>query len=561
VGSIKDKLEIKGSNLWTKNQDLVPLLIILLIGLYFSVRICLSGFDVTDEALYILSAKFPFEQASGLGFSHVITSVFWDLSGTTFIFRLSSILFSALISVVLCLQIRDIVPKSLNFHGKKAFPVILISYLSYGSIINFSPSYNLLIAWFTPVTLLSFLGYIYSQKLGSLLINLVTTSIGLLLILNVKFPVTFSLILLIFILLIFDFERGKVRHFLRFAAVLLVFAIFLALEIVFLFKHDFNFNYFQNGFMVLQNLQKVGNGSHLIEVLLRTGKRLAYVFVFLFSILFMAQVTRRFNRSLRISLNSTLCIFLLIYFKMYYVSNANWTGQALAIHSFVLYCLWVNRKVIFANSKTATLVLSMLFLPYVMSLGTNNIYFEQTLFYLAPWGVLVSLCRVQLLPNVPLKNLFLYSGLLTYFLVTSYYMPAYGLEESYSKNSYSLDVEGFGTIHVSKHTKELFKNIAELKYSCKISTKDRFLGLQNTGGLAIPLNLIPLGNPWVNSELQVQVNLKDNHPDQGFVIASRDSALRLLQFLPAELNFPESFRYCGKVQDTRSRFYYFWKEG
>lgn len=561
VDSIKNRLTNKAMVLWNRNQDSVPLLLALIIGLFFSINICAAGFDVTDEALYILSAKFPLEQASGLGFSHLLTSVFWWLSQTIFLFRISSILFSAFISIILCLQISQLAPANFRFNAKIAFPVILISYLGYGSVINFSPSYNLLIAWFAPITLLAFLQFIYAEKSSSVGINLLSASAGLLLIFNIKFPVSFALIFLIFMLLIFDRERGKSQRILRCATALIVFAILLSLEIVFLLNRDFDFAYFQDGFSVLQNLQPGGSGSHFFEVLLRTGKRLGYVFAYLFAILFMSRITRRFSQSLRLVLISSVVLFLVFYFKMYYASNANWTGQALAIHSFMLYCFWVNRKTIFMNSKKMTLMLSMLFLPYVMSFGTNNIYFEQTLFYLAPWGIFVSLCDIPLFRRIPIRNSFLYSGILTYFLVTSYYLPAYGLEESYSKNTYRSEVDGFGAIRVSKNTKELFEDIGELKSSCDISVNDRFLGLQNLGGMAIPLNLVPLGNPWINSKLQVQVNLKNRQPDQGLVMASREVEYQTLQLLPAELNFPDSFRYCGKVEDTRDRFYYFWKEG
>lgn len=561
VDSIKDRLTNKAVVLWNRNHDSIPMLLALIIGLFISVKICAAGFDVTDEALYILSAKFPFEQASGLGFSHLFTSVFWGLSQSIFLFRISSIIFSALISIILCLQISHLAPANFEFNAKRAFPVILISYLSYGSIINFSPSYNLLIAWFAPMTMLAFLQFIYAEKSSSIGINLLSSSAGLLIIFNIKFPVTFSLIFLVFILLIFDIERGRSRRILRFATALIVFIILLTLEIAFLLNRQFDFAYFQDGFSVLQNLQPGGSGSHFFEVMLRTGKRIGYVFAFLSSILLMDRITRRFSQSLRLVLISSVFLFLAFYFKMYYASNANWTGQALAIHSFMLYCLWINRKNIFMDSKSVTLMLSMLLLPYIMSFGTNNIYFEQTLFYLAPWGLFVSLCNIPLLRRIPLRNAFLYSAVLTYFLVTSYYLPAYGLEESYSKNTHWTEVDGFGTIRVSKHTKDLLEDISKLKSSCNISAHDRFLGLQNLGGMAIPLNLVPLGNPWINSKLQVRVNLKDKQPDQGLVIASRDSSYQTLQFLPAELNFPGSFRYCGKVEDTRNRFYYFWKEG
>ena len=560
VDSIKERLASRISFLFGRNLDFIQLFFTLAVGLYFSIRICRAGFDISDEALYILSAKFPFEQSSSLGFSHLFTSVFWGLSHTTFLFRVSSILFSILISIIICVQTSILLSEYRSFSSKKAFPVILISYLSYGSIINFSPSYNLLVAWFAPVTLLAFLQFIYGEKPISLRFNLVTASTGLALILNIKFAVTFSILLLVLILLFSDLDPHKSKRLFRFALVSVAFIILLCFEYLLMLNRHFDFTFFRDGFRALQDLQPGGSGSHFLEVLLRSCKRLVYVFLILSSLIFLGRATQKMHSLLRFALVSGLLLSQIFYFKMYYASNANWTGQALAIHCLVFYCIWANRKVVFIQSKQRVLILGMLLLPYAMSFGTNNIYFEQTLFYLAPWGLIISLCNIRVFHKVSLKGALLYTTLLAYFLATSYYTPAYGLEESYSRNTRSVSLVGFGTIQISNHTKRLFENISDLKSKCNISSDDRFMGLQNLGGLAIPLNLVPLGNPWISSKLQAQINLQRDYPNHGLVLASRQSENQTAKFLPVELDFPKSFLYCGKVQDARNRFYFFWRK-
>lgn len=534
--------------------------VLLLISFLASIGISHRGLDFTDESFYILSSVYPDRQVSGLSFFHYFTAQIWTAAQSIHFFRLSSIVISAIFSYVLMRQISMYLPSKSRGSLIKSFLTIFGSYLIYGSLINFSPSYNLIVAWITPVVvLLMFKSFTTISNFESFK-YLFCSSIGLLLLFNVKFSVPFSAFFILAALTIAFPAINRNLIISRMFALGLTFALLITLELTVLKIGSFDFQYFANGYLALSQIQSDGSFGHFIVVVLRTIKRLGYLMVAIIGLYVVHRLSRSLTRNVRAISFVFYGIFISVLLKLFYASSGNWTGQALAFHLIVCLFVITRRSKLQDSQVHKSLILILLILPYVMSIGTNNIYFEQTLFYLAPWAIALLILDKADFQKFYKQGSFVISMVFSLHLVTALFTPAYGLEGSYIRKTVPVNINGYGTLLFSASEARFIGEMSAVKRNCNLTDDYGFLGFENSGGLAIPLGLPPLGNSWTTSKFQAELNLTDSNRSQEIVIAFRSPFADDQRLVPDELDFPEAFVFCARVELSDRQVFGIWKK-
>lgn len=533
-------------------------LLYFLVSIILSLMISLRGLDLTDESLYILSAAYPQDQSNGLTLSHFLIAPLWLVTNQIVMFRLSAILVSLLVSIVLTAQIKKFVNNRILIPNVYIVLIIWSTYLSYGMLLNFSPSYNLMIAWAVPITFFEIISFIRGNHRSVIVKNFLLANLGLVCVTNTKFTVLFALLGYIFVSETFLFPKERSRTIRRLLVLLVGLMSSLLVEYFALKFYRFNFRYFTDGILALRDIQSEGSFAHLLVVLLRTGRRIFISLIFILGLLSIKYLTRTKSKLARNSLYVAYSVPFVLKFKLYYASNANWTGPATAIHCIIIIYLISYRRHLFNDPVSKSLTLSLFLLPYIMSFGTNNIYFEQTLFYLSPWVILLLVGSNDTKVNFSNSLLSFFTLTTTTLLITSFFTPSYGQVHSYYSNNAKTSLKSYGVLYLNPADSKMVRNLQHMKEDCAITNKDRFLGLSNLGGIAIPLELRPLGNPWITTRMQAEMNLALLDESEKIVMAIREPVDGSQEFIPESLNFPDNFRSCGRVLMSDGRFIQIW---
>lgn len=530
-----------------------------LITTLVAISISNRGLDLTDESFYILSSVYPDRQVSGLSFFHFFTAQIWNVTQSIHFFRLSSIIISVVISCVLVKQISMYLPSNSIENQGKSFLAVFASFLVYGTLINFSPSYNLMVAWITPVVVLLIFRSLTMISNRESLKYVIGSAIGLLLVFNVKFSTSFAVLFVVAIFAVCfpAIDRKVIVR--RLLSLILTFVFLIVIELAVLKIGSFDFQYFSNGYVALSQIQSEGAFSHFLVVVVRTLKRLGYLILVIIGFLLVHRLSRTFKRNVRVVFYIIYGVFISILLNLFYASSGNWTGQALAFHVIMCFFLYTNRSRLQESRETKSLILILLSLPYVMSFGTNNIYFEQTLFYLAPWSLVLLILDQSGFQKVFRQGSFVMSAVVSLHLVSSLFTPAYGLEESYIRNTVPVKVNEYGTLLFSSSQARFVHEISALRQACQVSDGFSFMGFENSGGLAIPLGMPPLGNSWTTSKYQAELNLSDPKGTRQILIAFRSPFVDDKNLVPAELDFPDSFELCARVALSDRQIFVIWK--
>ena len=225
-----------------------------------------------------------------------------------------------------------------------------------------------------------------------------------------------------------------------------------------------------------------------------------------------------------------------------------------AIFAMLVMALIVSKPVWNKNRNALLLFLGLILLPYSVAIGTGNALFTQVIASLAPWGALIAVLVVahqsddfDKMPSVIIGIFFIVT--ITIQIVTSGFRP-YHLLLPLTKQNQTTTVGSLGKVKVDAGT---FKFLAEMKAiakMCSIAPGTPFIGLYNIPGVALALQTTPVLTPWLNNRVQADFVLDRSSADElhSAVVAFRMVGINgaIYPPLPQRMAaFPSGYRYCG----------------
>ena len=147
--------------------SLIVVILGALASIGFSLWILRKGIPYSDEAYYVLLAKYPASVLGSVGAPQWIAGFFWHVTDNLWSFRLSGALLLVTGSMLLTASLVKSLRAEIEFSRADLLlmcSVALLGALSYGAIINFSPSYNLMSSAFGYINAAIALRLCHSKK-------------------------------------------------------------------------------------------------------------------------------------------------------------------------------------------------------------------------------------------------------------------------------------------------------------------------------------------------------------------------------------------------------------
>lgn len=226
--------------------------------------------------------------------------------------------------------------------------------------------------------------------------------------------------------------------------------------------------------------------------------------------------------------------------------------QIVAIVAMLTMALIVSIPVWNKNRNTLALFVGLILLPYTVGIGTGNQLFTQVIDSLAPWGALLAVLVVARHSddfNKKLTSLigFCFTVTIALQIITSGFRP-YHLSLPLTKQDRTAMVDNLGEVKVDADTYEFLTEMKSAADTCGIAPGAPFLGLYDIPGVALALQATPVSTPWINNMAQADFVIERLRPGElhSAVVALKVGTNGDSPPLPRQLlSFPSGYRYCG----------------
>ena len=222
--------------------------------------------------------------------------------------------------------------------------------------------------------------------------------------------------------------------------------------------------------------------------------------------------------------------------------------QALPLAASLCMVLLINIRQWCRNAGSLFMVLALAALPLAIALGTGNPLQIQILTALAPWGVLIGLTAISRphtgLPSALISAMFCLTVLLQ---TVSNSVEPYRLR-SLSEQTETVTIPRLGSIQVDTGTAALVRDMKRAAEVCGIKPGTPFLDFYNLPAVALMIKAVPVDSPWLLDPDYAAIALKRADP-----ITLRSSAVAVkldekgnFPRPPKQLaTFPAGFKLCG----------------
>ncbi len=480
------------------------------------------GFDITDEAYYLLLAMHPEAVSLYISAQQWVSSLIWQLTGSLVAFRAAGMALLVAGAAILSWGVLAALPQvggSRSATCPRQRPIVLASSITcalvYIETIAFSPSYNLLAtagAYGAAGLVFLALGRTSGKRLALLALAGCTLAVEF-----VSKPsagvATFGL-LAVWICLLYPGWRTIVSSLAMLATGMLLVVNLLLVS---------NTSYeaaqvdIREGLALFSMVQTEFVGDRLLRYAIEYMDRVRHGFS-TYPILVAAVAAYLITRRKLLAL---LCIPALLYtlttidYRLGYTGHYEAHFVAQSELGFVL--LSMALLVSFSAWRTAPrliIVLAGLFLlPYTVGVGTGNALFTQVLATLAPWGTLVAiLAGLHYSRRADQAMVMvLAAGFISCYMlqtVTGVVRSPYHLVEPMLLQKFPVTVGKLGTVRVDAQTHAFVEDIQQAAKRCGIAPDMPFLGLYNVPGVALILQAVPPVTPWLNNLAQAEVVLR-----------------------------------------------------
>jgi hypothetical protein len=518
------------------------------------------GFELTDEAYYLLLATQPDASSLYISAQHWITSALWQVSGSIPAFRavgmfvlLSGACLLGIGVFSFCLDQGLVEDRP----GPKAVLVAgaAVGALLYASTINLSPSYNLLAsagAYAAAGLVLLASGRSRPWR-KHLLYALAGVALGVEGLCKASAGASTLALLLLWLVI---FERGFVQKTVGALVMTLALVTFSLLALLGNTTIPEAASAFEQGMLLFRVVQVEAVDARLLRYAEEFG-RSSVSALKTFGLPILAFIVYASTRRIGFALVGGAALIATLIWGGHWIGgwDAKGTvGQPIALFAMLIMALVLWIPLAKGNPRQASLVVGLVLLPYSVAMGTGNMLFTQVIASLAFWSVLVAALiathprrALHPLPAALLAVCFV--ATVASQIVTSGSRP-YQLAEPLHKQDFPFALEGLGVVKVDSRTHEFLRDLQSAKVACGLRDGVPFIGLYNVPGVALALRAVPPMSPWLYNAAQAEFVLERTRPAD---LSSAVVAVKLLGEnkdvmppLPVQLGrFPAGYRYCG----------------
>jgi hypothetical protein len=243
-----------------------------------------------------------------------------------------------------------------------------------------------------------------------------------------------------------------------------------------------------------------------------------------------------FFRETNLAFRSTLTYSVIAILGLFWVGGSDrWKSQSMFIHFTLFLLVAILIKEIKIDSKFAKIITVLFLFPYALSIGTNNLYFAQVLFYLGCWGAAIGIFVQKSAKFTQMNKVIIgiTSSLLVVLLlqqITYLGRNSYGLLLPYYSNNTAQKVSGIGSLRLDRETVAMVRGASAARKNCNIELRDKLISTDALSGLSLLLDMEPAGAAWINDAKTLKVvselEILRNENQTFWAFRSKNSELR-----------------------------------
>lgn len=547
----------------SKTQPINNILIIIfsLLSVAFCIWSLDRGFEITDEAYYLLMAKHPESVTLYISAQQWITGSIWQITGTLTSFRAAGLLLLIISSGLLTFSAMralsqsqfNLAPNSVG--GFVALASSICCALLYAETINLSPCYNLLAACAAyaaaGLTLLALHASVKWKRYTLLILAGLTLSIEL-----VNKPSSGIASLFLITLWIFLFNKSLTEKVIQTIAVVISIFLFTILLAISQTTIADAMSSFGSGMDLFRMVQVEPISVRLIRYIGEYTTHLIHALKVNFALIIIIGFYLWTRRNIFIIATYAFITYTLLTANYLSVSADTLVEQMQLSLVFFLSGLVVSVSAWKQNIRRISVIAGLAILPYTVAVGTGNSIFTQAIISLAPWGT--ALAIIAMLSFERKSDKIMITTLLMGFILTmalqiisSSFRVPYHMVRPLSEQTTQVLIKGVGTVKTDEETFKFVTDLNNAKSACDIVPGTPYLGLYNIPGVSLILETIPASTPWLNNLAQAEAVLEKLGPnaDRSSIIAIRLNADGSTPSLPSILGpFPDNFKLCGTAR-------------
>jgi hypothetical protein len=162
--------------------------------------------------------------------------------------------------------------------------------------------------------------------------------------------------------------------------------------------------------------------------------------------------------------------------------------------------------------RLAAIIFGLVLAPYSVAVGTGNSIFTQVIVTLAPWAValsVMSLCICARQTDGILLRLFaaVFAVTATSQILTSLFRAPYHQTVSYWHQTVPVRIGPLGTVRVDPATASFVADLDAAARRCGIGPGLPYIGLYDVPGISLAFSAVPVRSPWINNPDQARMIL------------------------------------------------------
>ncbi|MES2632804.1 MAG: hypothetical protein V4669_07520 [Pseudomonadota bacterium] len=513
------------------------------------------GLELTDEAYYLLGALHPESIRLFFTAAHWVTGPLWNATGSLYAFRASGLLLVALSGVMLAWGALRLAP-----HAGIAVPARRLGQaaimaagasgaLLFGSLLGFTPSYNLMATVFVGIGMGIGMLSIASEGRKQVLLEAATGIVFGLTVLC-KFSAGIGMIgLLVMLQVVFMWRRPA-----RLWGPLIV-IVFAALTVLLMAALNTGaqegWRQFRAGLDVIWVAQgDKGMVPRLVRSAADMGGLFAAAAITFWGPLMCFAVAMFWRPLLLGSIGVAWLAAALWLGDHGSAGMPRYMAQPLPWAAFLCIAVLCIARPWMRNPRAVLLALTLAVMPVAAALGTSNPLQVQILGTMAPWGVLLALAGYHwsrdALPAAIASVLF--AALVLAQVIGNGAAP-YRMAP-HSQQTEQVAIGGLGTVQVDARTATMVRELQAAARQCAIAPGAPFLDFYNLPGVGVIVGGVPIEAPWLLHATHAQATLQGADPAllRRAVVAVGLDAAGQRPAPPSQLaNFPQGRRLCGQT--------------
>lgn len=511
----------------------------------------------SDEAYYVLLAAWPDSLVGSVGVPQTLASWIWAINPELRFFRLCGLILLVSSAVVFGFHsLKSLTKGSARRHEALIAGVIsaIIACL-YGSVINFSPSYNL---FAVAGCLLSTALFLWSENFNErhqILARCLVVGILMGFVFLCKPPAGVSMIASLSFLTL---SNKKSEH-----RVSRIAALFLGcIGTTFVVALIIGVNSFIQLQITGRDLYSSAVPRTLRDLLIDHATsivRLPIDLVFEYPLTLICLVVFLLSRTAVVTqLVQTALVVTLgleIYLgEAFLGGSSRFDLQILPFAILTLVCIVGILKSRDLQLQARTMCLILL-TPFIGAFGTGNRLTTNAILGLSPWVVVATFflwnsirTKVSMFFSFALVAIFCTVSISQ--LITASTRDPYQLPDTAGKNRIEYKLRDLGKLYLDPRTIDYVEAAYRARDHCEWASSTLSIAVYHNPGIALLLDTNPVGSPWFTNVLQLRIVIEKRRltSKDGLVVALRREFDGSLPPIKGEIpGWPNNFRYCGKA--------------